>query len=241
MRIFVSVIVVILCCILLSSCGFPIQSVSYKDPDFFDSEFRKICVSANVDDAFFMKSMEETVSAVLNNYGIYSIPASNILPPTRNWDDKKAQQILAEKGIDGYLVISIKDQYVVSNMIPGTKTIEKKSSTEGSESKPGETSKSRSSERGDTLTKKTKESTKEVTVIKETPARIETFDYAFLEAKIIDVATSKTAWIQNTRADENKGFLMKNIKTRQFLNDYGKVIIKDLAKDRLIRTNISEK
>jgi len=227
--------------LLMVSCGFVIESVSYKDPEFFDTEYKKLCVSANVDDAFFIKRMEDEVSGVMSSAGIYTTQASNLLPPTRDWDDKKVQQALSDKGFDGYLIISVKDKYIVSNVIPGSKTIEKKGSKEATESKPDESKGGKRVEKGDSLIKKTKETSKEVTIIQETPARIENYDYAFLEAKLIDVRTAKTAWIQNIRAGENRGFQMKDIRSKQFMNDYGKAILKDLAKDRLIRVNLSNK
>lgn len=59
-------------------------------------------------------SMEASIADVAHKHGIVAEDALTILPPTRTYSDAEVRKVLAERGVDGVLVITVADTGVVS-------------------------------------------------------------------------------------------------------------------------------
>jgi hypothetical protein len=59
-------------------------------------------------------SMQSNVSEEAKKRGIFAEDALNILPPTRQYSDVEVRKALAERGVDGVLVITVADSGVQS-------------------------------------------------------------------------------------------------------------------------------
>jgi hypothetical protein len=59
-------------------------------------------------------SMETSIAEEARKRGILAEDAFNILPPTRTYTDVEVRKALAERGVDGVLVITVADSGVVS-------------------------------------------------------------------------------------------------------------------------------
>ncbi len=59
-------------------------------------------------------SMQASITNEAHNRGIWAEDALTILPPTRTYSDAEVHKVLAERGVDGVLLITVADSGVIS-------------------------------------------------------------------------------------------------------------------------------
>jgi hypothetical protein len=191
---------------ILNSCV-TTKTTSYSDPDFKGVKFTKLCIYADVQDLESRKKMESSVTEKLREAGILAYSGTDMFPPTRDWSDDAIRSELQKQNIDGYLLLQWLDSQVSERV------------------NPGET-------RSETVQEKEKRGGKVVTVEKtktyQTDPSVERTFYSQFKAELIDVKSSKTAWVatSNSESGEFLGDAFDLI-----FDSYAKDIVEKLAKD----------
>lgn len=170
--------------VILSGCA-TTDTTSFTDPDYVGVKFQKFCVNADFDDFKYKQMLENQLVKHFKESGIYAVPASQLLPPTREWTEQEIEKTMKEKGIDAYLYISWTDRHVDERYVPGSVT----TTTEGK-------------------TKKTKSGDKytETSTTTVNPGSTERTFYSTFYSKIIAVESGNIAWTATSQSESGEGF-----------------------------------
>ncbi len=185
--------------LLLSSClRSSYEYVSYREPDVPMKHYKKVCVFADIEDPFAKKELELYVGRRLFERGMNAIPGHTVIPPTRERTNEEIHEILTSNSFDAFLKISFEDAREMTKYVPETST-----STTVVKEKIVPDKKNRNRETRDSKhnykDKKHKVTTKETTVTN-TPAHTYNYILGSLNIRLIDIETSKVAYIQNINA-----------------------------------------
>jgi len=105
--------------VIFAGCA-QISITSFKDPEYANKKFTKICAYADIDDFTVRKYLEDRIVEELNDDGISATQAYLFFPPTREWNDESIEKVLLEKKFDGYLLFSLKGKDVSAVTNPGS-------------------------------------------------------------------------------------------------------------------------
>ena len=180
----------IIAAVALNSCA-STETTSFSDPDFRGKKYDNICVYAETSDLEWKDYIEKEMVNCLKDEGINAIQGSFLFPPTREWNDGQIEQTLRDKGLDGYILITIESQKVDEKYVPGEVVTEKK----------GETKKKKDSS----------EVYVETTTTKVKEGRVEKEYHTVFNTKLVDVASSRIAWTATSKSNSGeifgKGFM----------------------------------
>jgi hypothetical protein len=197
--------------VILSGCA-TTETTSYRDPEFVGKQYDKICVFADIDDLKYRQMVEDEMVKDFRETGIYAVQGAMLFPPTRQWSDEDIHKVLVEKNLDGYLLIAWTDKHVDQVYKPGELVTETKKVKDKN--------------------KKGKEVTNEKSVTYQTPGHTENTYYSAFETKLIDVKTSKTAWMAHSKSESGESF---SEDFKPIIDSYSDDIVETLGKDGLIK------
>jgi hypothetical protein len=174
----------IVAALLVTSCA-STHSTSFQDPDFRGKPFRRLVVLSGPAPLTQRASIETRMVYVLRKYEIYAVGGLQVFPPTRTLSPEEMARTLQEGGFDGVLIVSETNSGVQQTYVPpsGPST----STTTGTITSNGYGAASYS---GTTTT---------YTPQGHTVNR----PWADFDARLVDVASGKTAWIANSRTGGN--------------------------------------
>lgn len=160
--------------VLLSSCIAPANIASYTDPDFFGVRFVRICVLADIADIEKRIYFEDEFSEWLCRFGIMALPAGQLMPLTREWDEAQFRKRPKKYRIKGILKITIVDKGVRTVHVPVTSITEVSAGTRKN--------------------KKGRKVTKTNTTTTNTDASSYPYNWKKYEASLFDVRIGRNAW-----------------------------------------------
>ena len=163
---------------------------SFVDPDYHATHFKRFIIVGNTNKLDYRMNIENRLSTLLANNGIFAVPSDFLFPPTRELSDSEKVFNMRTNNIDACLMVNFGESGIKQIQIPITGSIttgSSSSSTSGSVSIIGNNIYNNS---------QTKSQTQSHTSyiggeILEKP-------YAEFELKLSDVTNGKTAWIANS-------------------------------------------
>ncbi|MFP4527788.1 MAG: hypothetical protein ACLFQX_04495 [Candidatus Kapaibacterium sp.] len=197
--------------VILAGCA-STETTSFRDPEFIGKQYDKICVYADITDLKYRLLIENEMVKEFREAGVNAVRGYDLFPPTREWSDDDIHRALVDKSIEGYLLIAWTDRNVEQVYKPGDLVTETKKVKDKD--------------------KKGKEVTKEKSVTYQTPGHTENKYYSAFETKLIDVKTSKVAWIATSQSESGESF---SGDFRPIIDSYSDDIVETLGKDGLIR------
>ena len=147
------------------------QITSYVDPDYRDSSFKKILVTANTDKLDFRLKIENTISNNLTENGTVSVASYVLFPPTRTFTDSVKSAVMSANKFDACLIVTLGEKGVENFQNPII------ASTTNGTIAPNGTVNTTTTYLGGEFTSK---------------------PYAEFDLKLFDVKTGKMAWIANS-------------------------------------------
>ncbi len=94
------------------------EITSYVDPDYKQTKFTKILVTADTDKLDFRFKIEKTLSSALIESGTAASASYEFFPPTRVITDSAYTAVLAANHFDGSLIISVGEKGVETTQNP---------------------------------------------------------------------------------------------------------------------------
>ncbi|MHB8578974.1 MAG: hypothetical protein ACYDA4_03825 [Ignavibacteriaceae bacterium] len=182
---------------------------SFKDPDYQNSNFKRILIVANTNDLENRKLLETTMVELFRKEGIFALESYKLFPPTREFTSEEKVSLMLNNKIDAYISISVGESGVSEVYIPQTSTT---TNTEGNVNVYGNEAnyrqKSTTTYEGGYTVKK---------------------PWAKITTNLYDVSNGQKAWIANSFTGGNAYANKKTI-----VNSYCKKIIGKLLEDGLI-------
>lgn len=89
-----------------------------KNPEFNQTKFKKILIFANISDLNLAKKTELNFIDEFKSLGINSVSSLNIIPPVKEYNKDELLDIFNQNGIDGILIITLKDVKKDSIYVP---------------------------------------------------------------------------------------------------------------------------
>ncbi|GEM_PF-5638869 len=88
---------------------FPIlvNAAGFRNPDFRDSSYRMILVTAPVADLGFRDNLEKWIASEIKDNGGTAVTYLSMFSPAKRYDAKQIEATLAESRIDAVLVVSL--------------------------------------------------------------------------------------------------------------------------------------
>jgi hypothetical protein len=116
MNLKIKTLVLIMLSIILTAC---IQSEiqSFTDPDYKEAKFTKLVVNLNSLPISSRLEVEKIVIKRLTDAGYQAVLISDLLPPTRNYQNDEAISIVANSGVDFMLAINVLENTSSSSLV----------------------------------------------------------------------------------------------------------------------------
>lgn len=178
--------------LLLAGCSSPVHLISFKDPAFRTTQFRRILVLADSTNVVWRKLVEAAVVNAITDRGILAMESSEVIPPTRVWGASERRDSMLAAGTDAVLQCSTEDAGADEWYVPSktTTTLE----TEKRSKKSGE--------KGDSVRNEVIAVT---TTTSTTGGYTNKAAWAHLSLKLIDLRTGNVAWMSSYRLYDNAG------------------------------------
>jgi PBP1b-binding outer membrane lipoprotein LpoB len=200
-----NLLIVISIAMLLSSCmryGQTIPSVT--DPAFRGVDFSKFCVEIQDYDLESSIMFESNLVEEIRNYNSVAGSSVRMMPPTRDWSEKKKYDFLRKNRFDAYLVITREVMGFEDVVIPAKEvfTTTRKAVSETVEEREIEPKKKKDKTRGKKKNdKKAKKETitRDEEIIEEKLIKTESHVVRYFDIKfdyvLYDVITGRIAWM----------------------------------------------
>ncbi len=185
---------------------------SFKDPDYQNTEFKRILVVANTNDLEDRQKLESKMVEAFSEIGVYALESYKLFPPTRELTNEEKVDLLLKNNIDSFISISVGESGVSNVYIPQTSSTTK---TEGDVNVYGNTARYKE--------KSTTTYQGGYTVYK---------PWAEFETKFYDVSNGRMAWIASSYTGGN-AYANRNT----VINSYCGKTVDKLLEDKLIIEN----
>lgn len=185
------------------------KMTSFKDPDYQNTEFKRILVVANTNDLEDRQKLESKMVEDFSEVGVYALESYKLFPPTRELTDEEKVDLLLKNNIDSFISISVGESGVSDVYIPQTSSTTK---TEGNVNVYGNTARYKE--------KSTTTYQGGYTVHK---------PWAQFETKLYDVSNGHMAWIA-TSFTRGNAYANRNT----VINSYCGKTVDQLLDDKLI-------
>lgn len=191
------------------------RMTSFKDPDYQNTEFKRILVVANTNDLEDRQKLEFKMVEAFSEAGVYALESYKLFPPTRELTDEEKVDLLLKNDIDAFISISVGESGVSEVYVPQTSSTTK---TKGEVNVYGNTARYKEKstttyQGGYTLNK----------------------PWAEFETKLYDVSNGQMAWIASSFTGGN-AYANRNT----VINSYCGKTVDQLLEDNLI-TKLIEK
>jgi hypothetical protein len=193
---------------LFASCA-STRITSFKDPDYQNTEFKRILVVANTNDLEDRQKLESKMVEDFSDVGVYALESYKLFPPTRELTDEEKVDLLLKNNIDSFISISVGESGVSEVYIPQTSSTTK---TEGNVNVYGNTARYKE--------KSTTTYQGGYTVHK---------PWAQFETKLYDVSNGHMAWIASSFTGGN-AYANRNT----VINSYCGKTVDQLIEDKMI-------
>lgn len=185
------------------------RMTSFKDPDYQNTEFKRILVVANTNDLEDRQKLEFKMVEAFSEAGVYALESYKLFPPTRELTDEEKVDLLLKNDIDAFISISVGESGVSEVYVPQTSSTTK---TKGEVNVYGNTARYKEKstttyQGGYTLNK----------------------PWAEFETKLYDVSNGQMAWIASSFTGGN-AYANRNT----VINSYCGKTVDQLIEDRLI-------
>lgn len=185
------------------------RMTSFKDPDYQNTEFKRILVVANTNDLEDRQKLEFKMVEAFSEAGVYALESYKLFPPTRELTDEEKVDLLLKNDIDAFISISVGESGVSEVYVPQTSSTTK---TKGEVNVYGNTARYKEKstttyQGGYTLNK----------------------PWAEFETKLYDVSNGQMAWIASSFTGGN-AYANRNT----VINSYCGKTVDQLLEDRLI-------
>lgn len=185
------------------------RMTSFKDPDYQNTEFKRILVVANTNDLEDRQKLESKMVESFSEVGVYALESYKLFPPTRELTNEEKVDLLLKNNIDSFISISVGESGVSDVYIPQTSSTTK---TEGNVNVYGNTARYKE--------KSTTTYQGGYTVHK---------PWAQFETKLYDVSNGRMAWIASSFTGGN-AYANRNT----VINSYCGKTVDQLLDDSLI-------
>ena len=185
------------------------KMTSFKDPDYQNTEFKRILVVANTSDLEDRQKLESKMVEAFTEIGVYALESYKLFPPTRELTDEQKVDLLLKNNIDSFISISVGESGVSAVYIPQTSSTTK---TEGNVNVYGNTARYKE--------KSTTTYQGGYTVHK---------PWAQFETKLYDVSNGRMAWIASSFTGGN-AYANRNT----VINSYCGKTVDKLIEDKLV-------
>lgn len=185
------------------------RMTSFKDPDYQNTEFKRMLVVANTNDLEDRQKLEFKMVEAFSEAGVYALESYKLFPPTRELTDEEKVDLLLKNDIDAFISISVGESGVSEVYVPQTSSTTK---TKGEVNVYGNTARYKEKstttyQGGYTLNK----------------------PWAEFETKLYDVSNGQMAWIASSFTSGN-AYANRNT----VINSYCGKTVDQLLEDRLI-------
>lgn len=185
------------------------RMTSFKDPDYQNTEFKRILVVANTNDLEDRQKLESKMVEAFSEVGVYALESYKLFPPTRELTDEEKVDLLLKNDIDAFISISVGESGVSEVYVPQTSSTTK---TKGEVNVYGNTARYKEKstttyQGGYTLNK----------------------PWAEFETKLYDVSNGQMAWIASSFTGGN-AYANRNT----VINSYCGKTVDQLLEDKLI-------
>ena len=185
------------------------QITSFKDPDYQNSNFKRILIVANTNDLENRQQLETKMVESFSKEGIFALESYKLFPPTREFTNDEKVSLMLKNNIDAYISISVGESGVSQVYIPQTSSTTK---TEGNVNVYGNSANYKQ--------KSTTTYDEGYTVEK---------PWAKITTNLYDVSNGKMAWIATSYTGGNAYASKKTI-----VNSYSNKIVEKLLEEGLV-------
>jgi hypothetical protein len=182
---------------------------SFKDPDYQNTNFKRILIVANTNDIENRQLLETKMVESFSKEGIFALESYKLFPPTREFTGDEKVSLMLKNNIDAYISISVGESGVSQVYIPQTSSTTK---TEGNVNVYGNSANYKQ--------KSTTTYDEGYTVEK---------PWAKITTNLYDVSNGKMAWIATSYTGGNAYASKKTI-----VNSYSNKIVEKLLEEGLV-------
>lgn len=215
-------------CMTLYSCyRLNFSTISYTDPDFNTPMYEKLAIMGDFNDPFLITNFEREFVIVARKEGLICNNATPIFPPTREWSDEVIYSTLQREGYDALIVVSLVDNYIVREQVPGTQEIRTTKTVKEDNNKKRDDKDEKESEDSKEIT--------EITTVTNQPPRIIETEFTYIQFRILDVKTGKLAHI-STAGRSDGGINMSDFRRDYYMNQISLDQILKLKRASIIKS-----
>jgi hypothetical protein len=110
--------------VLLPGCARAVTRVTaFKDPEFAERVYQRLLVTAEDVSLDVRNAVEIAVAEELNHAGTEALVGASVLLPTRKYSEEQKAGLLRERAVEGELAIRLTHEAVIEQFVPPSTTI----------------------------------------------------------------------------------------------------------------------